>query len=521
MWTLAGVLACRNPVAIEIQPVATVMDHQSVTLRATVLDARRQPIDRRITWTTAGGIAIVEGGGLRCVRDGEETVRATAGPVTADVLVTCRPGAAFDGVSERLRLVVGELRPPPAVRSEGTDVAVGVTATSSRPDIVASEGDGTLVGRSVGRATVRFAAGTLGTEATVDVVAALASDRVYLRRPSEAGWELVDVDGGGAVRPLATLDGYVPEEDVPCTPRATAASVAPALDERIDRRACRRDLPLLVDLGRARVAWVRATGERYEVVAIDLPGRPTVLGPASPDGQLGLVGGAFVWVAPDGALIAEGGAPVAQLPAGARFVGTGATGQPCWLDARDQALACAGPEGSVLQPRDDWFEALVDGGSASLWSNLSTCAKGYARCPVVLSLHGDPGPWRRGTSGTADLPPAAIANRRAARSYPALMALWISVEGTNWDDAVVYEVRVAGTELEDWEPVALSPDGQLVLHRPAVTYLGGRPVAGRGSWAVSPVDEVIARQRGRRTRAVDANRVDRDLTRSVGVLWRR
>ncbi len=340
-------------------------------------------------------------------------------------------------------------------------------------------------------------------EATVpdprEIVEPMPHNRIYVTAAGTKARELVSVDRTGQVSRVRSLPGS-------------------RVGEFCGYERC--VAPLLVDTLRSRVAWIRAEGASA-VLVVSEGIRVSELGPAAASGAIGLVGDRWAWTTPDGGVVLQDGSRV-DLPEHTTFVGTDAGGNPCAasIGARPERgggvrLYCRRAEGWIEQPR--WaasgfhaFAGLVAGGAASWWSGNFKYDCGLRACGRVVPIDGVGSAWP--TAGVAHAGNQAIGGGRAADGPPREGEKQISLSGVPLAirSGPTEEAPTGPADLDSWTPIAMSPDGSLLL--------AGR--LGSDRLSVLAVGEVVARAAGTQHTPIHAIPLSDRLEDVEAVDWR-
>jgi hypothetical protein len=181
---LAGCGPVPASIQIEGESAITVRDTNAIPMPNTkVLDKAGNPVEAKepLIWSVEPeGIATLsaDGGSLTAVADGQATVRAKMGTLSASFTLTVGLPDAVEitGVTPPLSLAVGAEAPLTArVVDAGNEVAGLPIAWSSDKPEIAAIGEGTVKGVALGEATITATWGALSATLPVTVTEAVAA----------------------------------------------------------------------------------------------------------------------------------------------------------------------------------------------------------------------------------------------------------------------------------------------------------------------------------------------------------
>ncbi|MDP2317018.1 MAG: hypothetical protein Q8P41_29260 [Pseudomonadota bacterium] len=522
---LALALGCRSPAALELQPPGAVLDGEPFPLVGSVLDDRSEPIAAPIAWSSPDPGIVIGGAAARCTAPADVRVLAAAGSARAEMQVQCRPGARLVAPQSARVQVGAALDLDLHVDAGGPPVDLPIALSAAGPEVeVTSAGARAAL---PGRTQLVARAGPLSATIDVQVVEPFRQDQVHVVASGPDGDRLVTIDAAGQVTQRLALPG-LERRQVRC---AGMTSCVPSAST-------------VIDTATARVAWLRHGDGAATVVASDAPGRSVVLGTTHPEGGIGVVGGSWAWGDPEGDVIhLEDGSTRAMpgreqfVPARRpqawdwpiRFAGGDAAGNACVIGGRKLGR---GSEGwTVLCVRDGvWvaqpppttsgfqeFGGLVDGGRAIAWmGNYKYDCALQSWCGWVVPVEGIGSPWPSGRvswSGSRAVAAGRVAELEPFDPYDRASGGYLDPEQLPL--AVRISTAVGDTparvhEVVGWKPVAMSPDGSLLLVRRA----------GSADLRILATDELLARQEGTRAAAVSLVPLSEPLAGVEAVDWR-
>jgi hypothetical protein len=170
-----GSFGC-GPVPHTIEIILPEVVVEPAPVHARVDDRHGQTLDVVVSWSVEPPIAHLDGDRIHCLAVGDGLVRARAEGVEATAPLRCRPGAVPVALGP-LRLLVGTSTPLVPALTAGAALS---WRSRSEPEGVVSWDGASVTALAPGRATVTFEAGPLSVSSTIQVVAPLPQDVVYL-----------------------------------------------------------------------------------------------------------------------------------------------------------------------------------------------------------------------------------------------------------------------------------------------------------------------------------------------------
>lgn len=190
-------LGCRDE-----RPAAIIVDSDPflfngpgpVQIPARVVSATGQtmPDVRLRAMSSAEAVATVNGGTLRCAREGDARVDVGVGALTASFVVQCRPVAGFGPFTSVEFEAGGSPEPIPVVAYSAnvlrrTHLRFSATSTDTTVAIVR---DGRIVPRALGSTRLVLDFGGLKTEGEINVVVTERADTLVLGAKESRQWPL-------------------------------------------------------------------------------------------------------------------------------------------------------------------------------------------------------------------------------------------------------------------------------------------------------------------------------------------